>query len=295
MQRSIIIVLTLGITLLAAWPASAAFDNLMVSPRARAMGDAGVAVADPSFAMALNPAGLGRLERSGSVAVSFVQPYGLDFHRLYYAGAAVRMPNDAGTLGVGFRQYGVEYENVDLQSEQTLSLGYGLALYEDVHSRISFGAGLNVFRLEFGETVGGLDPGDDTTLGFDVGLLATVHDRTHIGVRVHNVNAPKIGLDSEELPRRLHAGVAYEPYTGVVTIFELENEHGEKVQWRGGFELEVIEAFVLRAGLMTQPNKLTAGFGYTFQHATLNYGFSTGGGVLDSSHQFGLSWAWGGE
>ncbi len=112
---------------------------------------------------------------------------------------------------------------------------------------------------------------------------------------VHNVNAPKIGRDEEELPRRLHAGLAYEPYAGVMTVFELESLHGEDPQWHGGMELAVVEGFVLRAGLITKPNKLTAGFGYQFGGAALSYGFSTGGGVLDSSHQFGLSWAWGGE
>jgi hypothetical protein len=40
---------------------------------------------------------------------------------------------------------------------------------------------------------------------------------------------------------------------------------------------------------------LTGGFGYTFENFGVNYGFSTGGGTLDSTHQFGLQFAWGGE
>jgi hypothetical protein len=46
---------------------------------------------------------------------------------------------------------------------------------------------------------------------------------------------------------------------------------------------------------MTQPSKLTAGFGYEVKGLGLNYAFSTGGGTLDGSHQFGLSLTWGGE
>ncbi|MEZ4387434.1 MAG: hypothetical protein R3D98_07600 [Candidatus Krumholzibacteriia bacterium] len=287
------VVLVSLVTLVA--PARAAFENLMTSPRARAMGDASVAVDDATFAATLNPAQLARLATDGEVGVSYVQPYSLDFHRLYYLGAALRLPGEAGSLGLGFRQYGVEYQNVDLQTESTLTVAYGLPLYADVHSRINLGVGLNLYRLEFGETVSGLDPGSDLTTGLDVGFAATLHDRTHMGVLVHNVNAPKIGRDEEELPRRLQAGLAYEPYAGVLTVFELENVHGEDPQWHAGMEFDVLEGLVLRAGLITRPNKLTAGFGYRFGEAALSYGFSTGGGVLESTHQFGLSWAWGGE
>lgn len=295
MKRSTAAILALVSLATLVAPAQAAFENLMVSPRARAMGDAAVALDDASYAATLNPAQLGRLGGPGAVGASYVQPYGLDFHRLYYLGGAVRMPGQSGSLGFGFRQYGVEYEGVDLQDESTFTVAYGLPLYEDIHSRIDLGVGLNLYRLEFGETVSGLDPGSDLTTGLDVGLAATLHDRTHVGVLVHNVNSPKIGRDQEELPRRLHAGLSYAPYAGVLTVFEVEAVHGEEAQWHGGLEFAVYDQFVLRGGLMTRPNKLTAGFGYRFDQASLHYGFSTGGGVLDSSHQFGLSWAWGGE
>lgn len=276
-------------------PAQAAFENLMISPRARAMGDASVALDDAAYAATLNPAQLARVLGTGAAAASYVQPYNLDFHKLFYLGGAVNLPGNHGSLGVGLRQYGVDYEGVDLQTETTFTLAYGVTLYEDVHSSINAGAGLNLYRLEFGKTVNDLDPGSDLTTGVDLGLVATLHDRTHVGVLVHNVNVPTIGRDREELPRRLHAGLAYEPYTGVVTVFELESLHGEEPQWHGGMELDVLEGLVLRAGLITKPNKLTAGFGYRFEDVSLDYGFSTGGGVLESSHQFGLTWAWGGE
>jgi hypothetical protein len=55
------------------------------------------------------------------------------------------------------------------------------------------------------------------------------------------------------------------------------------------------EGFALRAGITTGPNKLTGGFGYTYQDIGVNYGFSTGGGTLEDTHHFGLHFAWGGE
>jgi hypothetical protein len=292
--RKTLIPILLAAVLLA-MPAQAAFENLMVSPRARAMGDAGVAVPDAAFATYLNPAGLAAVERSGAVGLSYLKPYGLSFHDLYFLGGGFRLPGNAGAIGVGFRQYGVDFEGVSLQKETTLTLSHGIALFRDVHSSVAVGYGFSFNRLEFGETVGGMDPGDDWSVGFDLGLTATVHERTRIGVLLHNVNVPKIGMDEEELPRRLHGGVAYEPYAGLTTTLELESVQGERVQWHGGLELELVPGFDLRAGIMSEPSKLTAGFGYDFKGFALNYGFSTGGGILDTSHQFGLSAAWGGE
>jgi len=291
--RLTVIVALVSVVMLAA-TAQAAFENLMVSPRARAMGDASVVDPGSSYAATLNPARLALLSGRGQVSASYTQPYGLDFHKLVHMGAAFDL-GSRGTLGVAYRQYGVDYQDTDLHQENTFTLAYGKVLYQDVHSSISLGVGLNLYRLEFGETVSGLDPGSDMTPGLDVGLSATLHGRTHVGVLVHNYNVPEIGRDHEELPRTLRAGIGYEPYDGVLTVFELENTHGEDPQWRGGVEVTVLPGLALRTGIMTNPSKLTGGFGYSFGQASLDYGFSTGGGVLENSHQFGLSWAWGGE
>lgn len=164
-----------------------------------------------------------------------------------------------------------------------------------MHSRVDVGATLNMYHLKFGETVSGLDPGNDSALGIDLGLLVTVHERTKLGVMVKNLNNPNIGVDEEELAHRLVAGISYEPYEGVITTFEFDNELGQDTQYHGGIEMFVAEGFALRAGVITNPSKLTAGFGYALNRFALNYGFSTGGGTLESTHQFGVQVSWGGE
>jgi hypothetical protein len=80
-----------------------------------------------------------------------------------------------------------------------------------------------------------------------------------------------------------------------VTSFEIDNKLGQDVVYKGGVEAYVVEGFALRAGVATNPNRLTFGFGYEMAGFGLDYGFSTGGGTLDSTHQFGLVFAWGGE
>ncbi len=296
-----LLALTVVLAVAGARPAVAAFENVAVSPRARAMGESAVTTPEAAFSIAHNPAGLG--DATGTaLAATYVQPYGLEFARLAYASAAIPLPGAPGHLGVALSNFAVEHEVVDLMEETVISLGYGLPLFHDLHSTIVFGASANLYRLEFAETIGdgsptfegAFDPGSASTLGLDIGLLATLHERTRFGVLVHNLNSPEIGEDQEQLPQRLHGGVAYEPYVGVVTTFEISAEVDQEAQYHGGLECELAPGFALRGGIVTNPSKLTAGFGYAMHGVALNYGFSTGGGVLDTTHQFGLTLTWGG-
>jgi hypothetical protein len=294
MRRVVPTLLALVVLGLGAQPASALFENTTANPASRAMGEASVAVVDPAYAALVNPAHLAGLDHV-SGAASYVRPFGLSFADYYYLGAAVPVDVKYGNLGLAMTRFKVNYEDVDLLSETRLSASHGFTLYSDMHSTINFGYSLNLYQAEFAETVSGDDPGRDSAFGMDLGMLMVLHKRTRVGFQVHNLNNPDIGVDGEELARRLTAGISYEPYDGVVTTFEFDNELGQDLQYHGGLGFTVIDGFQLRAGLVTNPSKLTGGFGYTFENFALDYGFSTGGGTLESTHQFGLKFGWGGE
>lgn len=287
----IMILVTLG---LSAGPASALFEYSVVSPRLRAMGESSVAVPDAASAAFHNPGQLADID-SGAVSASYVQPFRLDFTDFFYLGAGIPLSEKWGNLGVSISHFKVGYQDTSLQRETQITLAHGLNLYSDYHSRIDFGYALNFYNADLGLSVDGYDPGSDTVFGIDLGFMMTLHKRTRLGFQVKNVNNPQIGIDREELGQRLVAGISYEPYDGVITTFEFDNELGQDVRYKGGAEMTVVEGFRLRAGVLTNPNKLTAGFGYAFQGIGFDYGFSTGGGTLDSTHQFGLNFAWGGE
>jgi hypothetical protein len=287
----LVILATLGFS---AEPASAFFENTVVSPRARAMGESSVSVQDAAYAAFLNPAQMGDIS-SGKVAVSYVRPFRLDFTDFFYLGTGIPLSEKWGNLGVGMSHFKVGYQDTSLLKETQVSLAHGFGLYSDYHSRIDFGYALNMYHVELGQSVDDFDPGSDTAFGIDLGFMMTLHKRTHLGFQVKNLNNPQIGVDNEELHRRLIAGISYEPYDGVITTFEFDNELGEEIQYHGGVEMIVTTGFALRAGVLTNPNKLTAGFGYSTLGFGFDYGFSTGGGTLDSTHQFGLNFAWGGE
>jgi hypothetical protein len=294
MIRKLTFIMILAALGLSAGPASALFDDTVINPRARAMGEASVSVTDGAYAAFTNAGQLARID-GGSVATSYVQPFGLDFTDFLYVGASIPIHEKYGNLGVGMSHFKVDYQDVSLEKETQFTVAHGFNLYNDIHSRVDFGYAFSLYSAEFAESVSGLDPGNAMAVGFDLGMAITVHRRTHVGFQIKNINNPMIGLDQEELRQRLVAGVSYEPYDGVTTSFEFNNQLGEDLNYRGGLEMTVVEGFALRAGVVTGPNKLTGGFGYTYDNIGVNYGFSTGGGVLASTHHFGLQYAWGGE
>jgi len=294
MFRKLTILLVLAALGLSAGSAQAYFENTVISPRARGMGESAVAVPDAQSSAFLNPAHLARV-RTAELGASYVQPFRMDFADFYYLGGGAPVSTKYGNFGFGFSNMQVEWRDVELLKETQFSLAHGVTLFEDMHSSVDFGWSVSMYDVEAGQTVDGTDPGSATAFGVDVGMMMTLHTRTRIGFHIKNLNNPMIGHDEEELARRLTGGLSYEPYDGVITTFEIENDLYEETQYHGGIEFHLVEGFALRAGVVTNPSKLTGGFGYTFDRFTLQYGFSTGGGVLESTHQFGLNLAWGGE
>lgn len=288
---TLLILATLGLSAAPAW---AFFEDVDVNPRSRAMGESSVAVLDGAFAAFQNPGGLGELS-NGEVSATYMQPFRLDFTDYFYLGTALPVSEKYGNIGIAMSHFKVGYQDTSLLKETQITVAHGVKLYEDYHSRVDFGYALNMYNVELGQTVSGFDPGSDTAFGIDLGFMMTLHKRTRLGFQVKNLNNPQIGQDVEELPKKILAGVAYEPYDGVITTFEIDNELGAETQYHGGIEMKVIPQFALRAGIITNPNKVTAGFGYYLKGFAVQYGFSTGGGTLDSTHQFGLNFAWGGE
>ncbi len=275
--------------LLTAPAARAAFEDQAISPRTRAMGETSVAVSPDAWVFHHNPALLGELTR-GYGATSTVQPFGVDGLRLNALGLAAPLPGGRGGVAFGFQHWSVDRGSINLVREQTLTFSHGITLYEDATSSARVGWSANFYNLDFGQSVSGLNPGSAWTWGVDVGVAVTLYERTRAGFLTRNLNHPTIGEAEEELRQLVVGGLAYEPYDGVVTAFEVRGELGEEMRFHGGLEFAVLENLDLRAGIETDPNKLTFGFGVHLpRYLTLDYAFSTGGGTLDESHQFGLA------
>ena len=285
--RTIIALAAVAVLLMpCAADAEGVFDNLILSPRARAMGGAFVAVSDDETAVFTNPAGLADQEGIGFYG-SYVDLFGYSYLNLGSVSAVV--PTPKGTVGFGARMFSVEHNGVDLEKEYTITVGHGVSLMRDVHSSLAFGYAANLYGLSFeAESVSGEDLGSANTVGFDVGVMGTLRGRTTFGFFMKNINNPKLtGTDDEDLPQWFTAGVAYSPYGGVQTSLELQKQDDEDLRACFGVETEVTDFLVLRAGLQNNPNRVSAGFGARWQAVRVDYSY-TSHATLPGSHHFGL-------
>lgn len=286
------------VALVAPPPAAALFEDLPLSPRARAMGEATLTTMDDAWAFYYNPAMLTMLDIPQADATT-VRPNGLDFNRLTGVAVATPLRNKRGGIAIGWRRYAVDYKDNNLVSENTLSISHGFRLFGDASTSAAVGWTLNAYNATFAGTIGasgsgadGIDPGNAWAVGLDLGAVVRVYERTRVGFFTRNLNSPTIGDDSEELRQQVGGGISYQPYAGVTTAIDVRNTIGDEFRLLGGFEFEVVPALELRAGIETHPNKVAAGFGIHLPYVTLDYGFSSGGGVLDTSHHFGLGLRW---
>lgn len=285
--RTIIVIAAMAVLLVPCEGfAEGVFDNLILSPRARAMGGAFVAVSDDETAIFTNPAGLAD-QNSIGVYGSYVDLFGYPYFNLGSVSAVV--PTSYGTVGFGARMFTVQQNDVDLEKEYTITLGQGFSLMKDVHSSLAFGYAANLYGLSFeAPSVSGDDLGSANTVGFDVGVLGTLRGRTSFGFFMKNINNPKLGeTDTEDLPQWFTAGVAYSPYSSVTTSLELQKQDDEDLRACFGVESEVTDFLKVRAGLQNNPNRVSAGFGARWQAVRVDYSY-TSHAVLPGTHHFGL-------
>lgn len=265
--------------------AAGVFDNLILSPRARALGGAFVAISDDETAIFTNPAGLAGQENMGFYA-SYVNLFGSPF--LDIGSASAVLPSGMGTFGLGGRVMSVEQDGIDLTTEYVMTVGQGLMLMEDVHSSLAIGYSASLYGLSYeAPSVGGEDLGSANALGFDVGVLGTLRGRTSFGFFMKNLNNPKMGeTETEDLPQWFTAGVAYSPYGGVTTSLELQKQDNEDLRSCFGVEAEVTDFLTARAGLQNDPSRVSVGFGARWEMVRVDYSY-TSHPVLAGSHHFG--------
>jgi len=281
------VLVAMGAIALVAPPASAVFDDLEYSPRARALGGAYAGLSDDASAVFYNPAGLARLT-TRSFEGTFFEPYNLGFQK---ANAfAVAIPTaDWGSFAVGYSDFRVDYLGSTLSVEQAFTFGHAITLMDDLESSLSFGYNVNVYRLDYPtRSISGVDLGSETTLGIDIGFQARLRDRTYAGAFAKNINAPTMGDPVQsDLPQRVSGGIAYRPYDGVITAVEAEKELGEEMQFHGGVEFRVVEPLSLRFGAQTKPNLFDVGIGLEYSQMTLDFTF-TNHPVLDETFRYGV-------
>ncbi|HOD55571.1 MAG TPA: hypothetical protein PKJ08_13665, partial [Candidatus Cloacimonadota bacterium] len=228
-----------------------------------------------------NPAGLSLA--GNQYGGTYTQLFGNSFTGLTTIGGTYAT-NKLGTLAFAYQDMSVEFEDVNLMSERTYALGHSICLNKDVNSEIYFGYSANIYNLSFDEL------GSQTSVGFNAGAIAILHTRTKLGFNVTNFNNPRIGDENEhELPQRLAAGIAYIPYQGVTTAFDIKKTWNGDSEYHAGVEVEVHPMLLIRTGVRNNPAAYSFGAGIRpYKGLAVDYAVNTHS-VLNPTHHFGLS------
>ena len=276
-----------GLVLGLASPGHAVFDDLELSPRARALGGSYASLSSDAYAIFYNPAGLVSLEGM-DLRGTYYQPFNLGFARTNAVAFAMPL-SKWGTFAAGYCDFRVEYEGTVLSVERTFTAGHAFTLMEDISSSLSFGYAINFYNLDYGPpSVSGVDLGSQWSMGLDVGFLARLRERTTAGVFAKNLNNPTVGEpDEEDLPQRVAGGIAYRPYDGVITTAEVGKELGKETQLHGGVEFRIVEPLSMRFGVQTKPNLFDVGVGLEWRQVQVDIAY-THHPVLDETLRYGL-------
>ncbi len=266
---------------------SGLFDDRYPNPRVLAMGNSGVATANDVWSAYYNPAGLSQVGNL-QIGSSYLRLFNLSFFQNFFGAASVPV-GKYGTASLSFQYFGVEYEGENISGEYSLALSHGFYLLKDIHSSLAFGYSLKAYHWNLGTSVDGLNLGSSTTFGVDVGLQASVYSRTHIGIYFLNLNAPQVGeFTKHDLPQRIVAGIAYQPYEGVTTSLDFNRLLGSSdMEVWAGAEFKVFDLIYLRFGGTTNPNRFSTGLGVNIKKLSIDYALLTHS-ELGETHSVGL-------
>jgi hypothetical protein len=306
---------TLSIMLCAAWFSPAAvfasgagttaaeFLNLGAGPRAAAMGDAQVGLADDAYTAYWNPAGLSSL-RTPEAAFTQTQ-YLQNISQEYVAYALPR--TRYGSFGASFSYLGYgSLEGYDATGQPTGSVGasdmdFGLSYSRDLFLEERYGTELSAgvtgkWIQEKLASVGASAYAADLGLLFAPGIKwGEFWNGWKAGLALRNVGS-SMTFDQESfpLPRTLSAGLSY---TGrwrdeSITLAVDGRQPNDGSRSIGvGLEIWTLQAFVLRAGYTSEEdlgNGLSIGAGIRFRTIQVDYAFASEG-AMGNTQKIGLT------
>ncbi len=258
-------------------------------PRAAAMGEAYISLADDASAIYWNPAGLGQLA-DYHLALSHHQWFADIKDELFHTA----LPLGPGALGIGLvysGEPGIEYWDNNNNSYGTFStwngiasLGYGARIASDWN----LGFGLKGFYQSL-HTMAGYGG------ALDLGFLGRPLPFLGFGVSARNLGAMYYGADWEMLPTEVGLGVHFrqsEFNTSLDAVYPFDNS----INVRAGLEYAPLDALALRLGYRTGPadlttlgffSGLTAGLGIMLGNFGVDYCFIPYG-KLGITHRVGI-------
>lgn len=265
----------LAIILVLPFAALSAHENNGRGTKAIALGNAFTAIADNSWAVSYNPAGLAQLI-SPEISTFFVpRQFGIPELRTISLSAAYNI--NPGTVGAFVEQFGFDlYRTIDV------ALGYGLAL----DTGILVGAAVDIERVAIERY------GVSHNVTFDIGLLGRPFANLAIGFSLKNVTAARIATNRERLPQYLEIGACYSPVKDFCLVMEVEKDVQFPLVVKGGVEERFFDFLSIRCGVANNPDKFSAGI--SVQYSMIEFGYAGySHPELGWTHQIEIAMRWG--
>jgi hypothetical protein len=199
-MKALVLVLLIPVATIAA-------DNNGLGTKAIGLGNAFAAVADNSWAVSCNAAGLSQCNSFQASAFYVPQQFGLPELRTTALSASCRIK--PGSVGILIEQFGF-----DLYKTTTLELGYGFFL----GPTIALGASAEWERISIARY------GAANSATLDIGCMGWPTPELTLGFALRNVTAATIGDRRERLPQDVLFGVSYTPLKGFLIVSEVERE-----------------------------------------------------------------------
>lgn len=252
-----------------------AFDNNGRGTKATSLANAFVGLADNSWAISYNPAGLAQI-LSPEISTFFVpQQFGISELKTVSLSAACRI--GPGTIGALAEQFGF-----DLYHTTDFALAYGYS----IDSSFSVGAAVDVQRTSIDRY------GASNTFLLDVGFLGKPISNLSVGVCVKNLTATTIGVNHERLPQYFLLGVCYSPVKDFSLVSEVEKDPRFPLVLKAGVEQKFLDFLSLRCGIANNPDKFSAGV--SIQFTTFEFGYAGySHSELGWTHQLEIKARWG--
>jgi len=252
------------------------FEENESGVRAEGMAGAFTAIADDAGAVDFNPAGLFQVDAVQAQA----------FGKLLYGGAGVGLHTAHGVVAMPVAKLGtmglrLQETGFGLESQRSLKLAHGFRLAEG----LACGYGLNGYNLSQANY------GQGFAFGLDLGLFARIYKMWTVGFYAHNLNMPRIGTGAwnGDLPRLLVLGLGFSPAAGINSAVDISKEPGQPTRVSVGQEFTIVEHYLtLRAGVQTEPVRLSFGLRTGLQRIHLDYAFRTHP-TLPVTHNLGLA------
>jgi hypothetical protein len=226
-------------------------------PRSVAMGSAGVALRD-IWSLQQNPSGIAGIQKS-KFAIAY-ERHLLD-QELSTQTALFAFPFSKSVFGFSFERYGFsEYR------EQHA----GIAIARKFGNSFSLAIGFKYHQL----SIGGY--GSSKAFSAEAGFQCNVNEKFTLASHIANPGRSRYeDLTGSNIPVRLSFGVAYQFSNKVLIISDIIKDLNSSTDFRFGLEYTIIPWFSLRGGVSANPFKQYAGFGFNYNHLTVDVSVSS--------------------